>query len=126
MGIFLEYCRKVQEALDPETGQNMDGNHPAATSSEIPDGDGNMGYGDKKDPGAEFEHAAEAAQELLDALETLNPLIPDEDATIDINKVTKQVKGILHNLQALAGKLNGNSQPAIDQFDSGQTTQSIV
>lgn len=119
MGKFLEYY-KYREANDPETNMPMTGNHADVSI------DGDMGYGQKQEPSDVFGSAVDAAKDLLDALEKLNPLIPDENNTLDINKVTEQVQGIMNNLEALAKRLGGESPPATDEFNNGETSQSIA
>lgn len=125
MGKFLQYY-KAREANDPETNRPMNGNHPSAGMGSDMNVDNDMGYGQKRDPADVFESAVDAASNLLDALEKLNPLIPDENNTLDINKVTQQVQGIMDNLQALAARLDGSSPAAADNFESGETPESIA
>ena len=116
---FSEFYSK-KESFDPETNKPMTGN-----SASIEDGQ-NMGYGQKRMPVEIFERATGAAKELLESLEELNQQMPDKDNTLDIDKVTTQVKGLLDNLQALSSRLDGDSPPSDDSFGTIQTSQSIV
>lgn len=103
----------------------MGGNPTEVPPQPAEDVDGQMGFGQKQDPVQVFERAVDAAQELLDSLKKLNPIIPDKNDTLDINKVTKQVQNIMTNLESLAARLDGSSPPVGDQFEPGQTNQSI-
>jgi len=91
------------------------------------DGDPAMGFGKKEEPNELFEAAREAAQKLQDALHKLQPLVPQEHPSADIDALIHQAEAIGNNLEAMADKMNPHPEDEEGQLDAEpeQTNQSI-
>lgn len=118
---FRQFYRYREEA---EIGGT---NQPMVDPNVSPD-DTQFGYGQKDDADQHFEHAIDAAAELLEALKKLQPSMPDENISEDIKKVTIQVEGLMKNLEAVAKKMHGDSEaaPPLDDYEHGQGSQSVA